>query len=181
MTYDEASSGGRTHPADELYPGRRQLYDLTADDLRAHGVWWFPGPDGHLSGPDDQTVMPLDTSAALPDGSVQFPPGRFLVRTTFRLAGGGTLTGHLTYTPDGGDGLRDREPTLCVPGGQVPLWHGLLVPAASEAAAWLERVGLPREQVFPLTWSADFHPPGDDLSGSAEGFMAWKDGHPTAC
>lgn len=176
MSYEEASVRGRADPADELYPGRRQLGTLTADDLASCGVWWFPGPDGHLSGPDDQTVMPVDTSAAAKDGSVEFPEGRFLLSTIFTLADGTQVPGHVTYAPGDGGDLRDREPTLCTPAGQIPLWHGVLAPDANDVAQWLSWLERPRDAVFPLTWHAAFHPPGDDLRGSAEGFLAFRDG-----
>ncbi len=176
MWYDEASADGRSDPGADRYPGRRQLDTLSEHDLRATGAWWFPGPDGHLSGPDDQTVLPLETDAALGDGSVEFPPGRFLLRATFTLADGSELVGHLTFVPGDAGGLREREPTLCTPGGQVPLWHGVLVPAPDEIAAWLGRLGRPREAVFPVRWRADFHPPGDALDGSLDGFAVHRDG-----
>lgn len=176
MSYDKASIGGRPDPAEDLYPGRRQLGTLTAADLAATGVWWFPGPDGHLSGPDDQTVLPLDTSAALPDGTVEFPEGRFLVRAVFTLADGSTVDGHLTFVPGDGGGLREREPTLCTPHGQVPLWHGVLAPDANDVATWLGWLGRARAAVFPLGWRAVFHPPGDDLGGRLDGFAVFRDG-----
>lgn len=176
MTYDEASLGGRTDPAAELYPGRRQLDTLSAADLAACGVWWFPGPDGHLSGPDAQTVMPVDTSAAADDGSVEFPEGRFLLRARFALADGSEVDGHVTFSAEDGGDLRDREPTLCTPAGQVPLWHGVLVPSEEDVLTWLSWLERPREAVFPLTWRAVFHPPGDDLAGGADGFLVHRDG-----
>lgn len=175
MSYDEASIGGRAEPAEELYPGRRQLDTLTPDDLAATGVWWFPGPDGHLSGPDAQTVMPVDTSVAAADGSVEFPDGRFLLRARFTLADGSRVDGHVTYAPGDSGGLRDREPTLCTPSGQIPLWHGVLAPDTEDVATWLSWLGRARAEVFPVRWSAAFHPPGDDLAGGADGFLVWKD------
>jgi hypothetical protein len=176
MSYDEASTHGRADPAAELYPGRRQLDSLTSEEIAATGVWWFPGPDGHLSGPDDQTVMPMDTSVAGDDGSVEFPEGRFLLHARFTFADGSTVDGHVTYAPGDGGGLRDREPTLCTPSGQIPLWHGVLLPAEDDVATWLSWLGRPRDAVFPLAWRAVYHPPGDDLPGEAAGFVVFRKG-----
>ncbi len=177
MSYEEAQVGGRSDPGDDLYPGRCQLDGLSAQQLAADGVWWFPGPDGHLSGPDEQTVMPLDTGAALDDGSVDFPDGRYLLRAEFTLADGSVVPGHLTYhAPADGGTLRDREPTLCTPDGQVALWLGVLHPDEADVHAWLARIGRPRDAVFPLTWRAAFHPPGDALEGRLDGFAVWASG-----
>ncbi len=176
MPHDDASTPGARPAARDAYPGRRQIETLTEKDLAQTDAWWFPGPDGHLSGPDDQTVLPLDTSAATGDGAVEFPAGRFLLRAVFTLADGSPVTGHLTYAPDDGGGLREREPTLCTPHGQIPLWHGVLVPADDDVAAWLSWLGRPRGAVFPLTWRAAIHPPADDLGGAAAGFVVYVDG-----
>ncbi len=172
MTYDRASVGAR--PPDDLYPGRRQLDTLLPADLSAAGVWWFPPPDGHLSGPDAGTVMPLDTDMAGADGSIDFPEGRFLLRVRFTLADRAEFDGHLTFAVDDDGGLRDREPTLCTEHGQVPLWHGLLIPSDEQIAEYLGWLGRPRDAVFPLQWQAVFHPPADHLAGTAAGFVVWR-------
>jgi len=176
VSYDQASAIGRSNPEDDLYPGRRQLDTLSPAEIRENGVWWFPGPDGHLSGPDLQTVLPLDTSEALPDGSVAFPEGKYLLRTSFRLADGSACEGHITYSADDGGTLREREPTLCTDQGQIPLWHGQLVPDDEDKAAWLSRLDRDRDAVFPLTWRAAYHPPGDELRGELAGFAVVRDG-----
>jgi hypothetical protein len=176
VTYEEASIGGRSDPASDLYPGRRQLDTLSADELRECGAWWFPGPDGHLSGPDPQTVMPIDTSAALDDGSVAFPDGKFLLLAAFCLADGTEFPGHLTFSTDDGGSLREREPTLCTPSGQVPLWHGVLVPDDDDLATWFGWLGRSRDATFPITWRAVFHPQGDELEGKLPGFAVFTHG-----
>lgn len=174
MSYDRAAFGGR--PVEDPYPGRRQLQDLTADELRAHPAWWFPPEDGHLTGPDACTVMPMDASAAGPDGSCEFPEGRFLLAAEFRLADGSSVTGHVTYVAGETPDVASQEPTLCGAGGQVPLWHGALAPDRAHVAALLGRLGRAREAVFPLRWQAKLHPTAGEIAGEAAGFLLWRDG-----
>ena len=168
----EATTGGRP---DDPYPGRRQADDLTADDLRAQPAWWFAPPDGHLTGPDACTVLPADTSAAV-DGVCELPPGRWLLHARFTLADGTVCDGHVTHTVGESPDAGTLEPTICTPHGQVPLWHGVLVPDAAATARLLARIGRPREAVFPLRWSAAIRPSEHALSGEAGGFLVWRNG-----
>lgn len=161
---------------DDPWPDRRQLDTLTAADLDANPAWWFPPPDGRLSGPDASTVVPVDASSADASGACEFPEGRYLLRAEFTLADGSVMTGHVTYETGDGDELALREPTLCAPRGQVPLWHGVLVPDAQRTAAMLAMTGRARDAVFPLRWRATIHPPGRDLAGEAAGFAVLRDG-----
>lgn len=173
--YSRASADGR--PVDDPYPGRRQLYELTSDELRATLAWWFPGPDGHLTGPDAGTVMPLDTSVAAEDGSVTFPPeGDYLLHARFTLADGSVFDGHVAFHPDDDGGIASREPTVCTDTGQVPLWHGVLVPSPDEIGRYLAAFGRHRDAVFPLTWVTSLHPPERNLTGSLDGFAILRDG-----
>ena len=175
MTH-EAGYGPR--PDDDAYPGRRQLEELTGEELRAQPVWWFPGPDGHLGGPDASTVLPVDVSEAAPDGSAEFPTGRYLLHAAFTLADGTELDGHVTFAPGDRGTLADREPTLCNPRGQVPLWHGALVPDSRQVAELLARIGKPRSAVFPVNWRTTLHPPEMPLTDDLDGFAVWRDGAP---
>lgn len=161
---------------DDPYPGRRQLESLTAADLDATPAWWFPPPDGHLTGPDASTVLPIDASSADASGACEFPEGRYLLRAEFVLADGTSATGHVTFEPGDADDLEAREPTLCGARGQVPLWHGVLVPDAQRVAAMLASLGRPHAAVFPLRWRTSLHPPGREISGEAAGFVVLRDG-----
>lgn len=178
MQHDDAQHGYRASiggtPAPDPYEGRRQLSDLTAAELRACPVWWFPGRDGHLSGPDEATVMPLSAAAAAPDGSAEFPPGRYLLHIRARLADGSELDGHLTWSADDSGHLRDREPTLVTDDRQVPLWHGVLEPDTAWMREQLAALGRAADEVFPLSWVATIHPVGDTLGGHADGFAVWR-------
>ncbi len=179
--HGSASIGAR--PDDETYPGRRQLDELSGAELAACPVWWFPGADGHLSGPDLATVMPVDSSAADAGGGAQFPSGRYLLHARFALADGSTLDGHVTYVPGDEGSIADREPTLCADpatgwSGQVPLWHGVIVPDAHAITAHLGLLGRARSAVFPLSWESTLRPDGHALTGSLAGFAILVDGAP---
>ena len=158
------------------YPGRRQLDELTAEELRAQPAWWFPGSDGHLSGPYAATVMPIDVSAADADGAAEFPPGRYLLHAAFDLADGSTLDGHVTFAPGDRGTLADREPTLCAARAQVPLWIGALTASPRQVDDWLAILGRARAAVFPLRWRTTLHPPGETLEGTLAGFGALRGG-----
>ena len=82
----------------------------------------------------------------------------------------------MTWAADDDGSLRDREPTIATEHGQVPLWHGLFVPDADRIAEYETILGRARDRVFPLSWRAVFHPPGDDLSGSVPGFAVSRGG-----
>jgi hypothetical protein len=171
----EAYFGGESPP--DPYPGRRQLDELTGEELRAQPAWWFPGRDQtQLVGPDEATVMPIDASAAAADGSTEFPDGKYLLHATFVLADGSRLDGHVTFVPGDDGSLAAREPTICAARGQVPLWFGALSPTAGQLAAHLASLGKPRDAVFPLRWTATLHPPDVALTGELAGFAVWRDG-----
>lgn len=168
----EAVYGGGER--DDPYEGRRQLYDLTTAELRAHPVWWFPGTDGHLTGPDAATVMPVETDVT--SGALEFPEGRYLLRAEFTLADGTREDGHVTYDPEDAGSIGEREPTLCTGHGQLPLWRGVLVPTARDLASHYAALGRTREQVFPLTWKSVLHPVDGPLTGGLAGFAILRDG-----
>lgn len=174
MTYDRAAFGGR--PVEDPYPGRRQVQDLTAADVRAHPAWWFPPEDGHLTGPDVCTVMPIDAGQADATGACEFPDGRFLLHAVFTLADGTTLDGHVSYAPGDPADVESQEPTICCDRGQVPLWHGMIVPDAAFTARMLTLLGRPRDAVFPVRWRATLHPTGREIEGEAAGFLVWRGG-----
>jgi hypothetical protein len=176
VSHLEAGYGSR--PEREEYEGRRQLYDLSADELRAQPVWWFPGSDGHLTGPDAATVLPVETDVR--SGALEFPPGRYLLHTRFTLADGNTLDGHLTYDPDDAGSLGEREPTICTAHGQVPLWRGVLIPTERDLSAHFAALGRSSSAVFPLTWSSVLHPVAGPLQGRLDGFAILRNGAVTS-
>ncbi len=175
MRDDEAHVAGEEPPEDPL-AGRRQADALTAAELRANPAWWFPGGGRHLHGPDDATVLPIDAGAAAEDGSVEFPPGRYLLHAEFVLADGTRVDGHVTFAPGDDGSVAAREPTIVAARGQLALFLGALPRSRAELDADLARVGLAGGRVFPLRWTATLHPPEKPLTGELAGFVAWSAG-----
>ena len=170
---DQPSIIGRP---EDRYPGRRQSDELTADELVATPAWWFPPPDGHLTGPDACTVLPIDASGAADDGAVDFPEGKYLLRAVFTLADGTEMEGHVTYAAGEPSTIETQEPAVATPRGQALLWRGAMVPGAQDIARTLALFEKSRDAVFPIRWRALLHPPGAEIAGSADGFAVWRNG-----
>ena len=121
-------------------------------------------------------MRPGAVRARWADGSTEFPDGKYLVHTTFVLADGTRMDGHVTFVPGDDGSPAAREPTICAPRGQVPLWFGALSPTADQIRAHFASLGRARDAVFPLRWTATLHFPGVALSGELAGFAVWRDG-----
>ena len=72
--------------------------------------------------------------------------------------------------------MKEGGAALVTPSGQIALWHGVLVPDAEDVAEWLGWLGRDRDAVFPISWRAVYHPPGDDLAGTLPGFAVFRGG-----
>jgi hypothetical protein len=73
---------------------RRQVYELTLDDLGNSPVWEFRLDEKDEKGQDESTVRPHTASGPLD------PADRmFLVRAAFTLADGSRMQGYLTHLP----------------------------------------------------------------------------------
>ena len=79
---------------------RKQVYELTLDDVGKFPVWEFALDEEGKEGQDEATVRPLKISGALDSSD-----GTFIVRAAFTLAGGSNMQGYLTTPVQGDDGL----------------------------------------------------------------------------
>src|SRR4051812_7095428 len=108
---------------------RKQVYELTLQDLNAFPIWEFRVDDDHNEGRDESTVGPYSKPAALD------PTDRmFIVRAVFTLADGSKMQGYLTPPGRGEEGLGALQPIIVTDRGQVRLWCGTTPPDAKRLA-----------------------------------------------
>ena len=96
----------RLNPAKGWSRGvRRQVYELTLDDLGNFPVWEFRLDEKDEQGQDESTVRPYTASGPLD------PADRmFIVRAAFTLADGSKMQGYLTPPARGDDSPGALQP-----------------------------------------------------------------------
>jgi hypothetical protein len=149
---------------------RKQVYELTVEDLEKYPVWQFAVDEEGEEGQDEATVrpatapLPLDPSAAM-----------FIVRTKFSLADG---TRHIGFLTPGhaADDLGSVQPMIIAPQGQVCFWMGA---SRGETSHLYQKLGKNAEQTFPVVFKSDVPLIGGVVFGSIPGFLRladWKSG-----
>jgi len=100
---------------------RKQVYDLTAEDLRRYPLWELCLDEEGIESQDEATVKPSDDSE-VPGYSC----GVYVVATDFQLSDGSTMEGYV-YSGEP-DNFSCIQPNVIVESGQVNLWFGIRVP-----------------------------------------------------
>jgi hypothetical protein len=152
---------------------RRQVYELTLDDLNQFPVWEFRlGEEGTAgeAGRDECTVRPHTASGALD------PVDRmFVVRTVFTLADGSSLKGYCTPPLRGDNSIGALQPIIVTDRGQVRLWCGTAAPDSKRLAHSYELLGKDAGRVFPVRFESDVKLVGGPVTGSVPGFLVLED------
>ncbi len=149
---------------------RKQVYELTMDDLVDIPVWEFALDEEGEDGQDEATVrpsrapLPLDASEAM-----------YVVRALFSLADG---TRHIGYLTPGhaADDLGSVQPMIITPQGQVIFWMG---GAGGDTTPLYQKLGKTAAQTFPINFKSDVPLIGGVIFGSIPGFLRlvdWKSG-----
>ena len=111
----------------------KQIYDLTADDFREHGVWYFPMDDD-----DWEIVRPCLEEC---DATV-------LVRTAFLCANGTRFSGYVYWSLS--DHMGSIQPNLFLnDGSSMSFWSGIV------EASWDWVEGEARNLVYPITFESE--------------------------
>jgi hypothetical protein len=148
---------------------RKQVYELTVDDVRKFPVWEYALDEEGEEGQDEATVRPCEISGAL-DPSV----GMFIVRAAFTLADDTKMFGCLTL--DQGDGgLGTLQPVIITKRGQVLFWHGVLAPDAQTLAQSYAKLGRNAARVFPVQVTSDVELVGAPVRATIPGFIVLED------
>ena len=151
---------------------RKQVYDLTIEDLERTPVWEFALDEEGLEGQDEATVRPYESR-----GPLDMPDGMFVVRARFHFPDGTTASGFLT--PPGleteASDLGIIQPVVVTPLGQVSFWHGVVTPKPQDISDSYSRLGKSsREQVFPVRFESDVSLE-NPVGGSIPGFLVLED------
>jgi hypothetical protein len=149
---------------------RKQVYELTLDDLSKFPVWEFALDEEGEKGQDEATVRPYDIS-----GAVDPTEGMFVVRAAFVLADGTQMHGYLTPPVQANSGLGTLHPVIITNRGQVMFWHGVVTPDAQRLAQNYEKLGRDAVRVFPVQVTTNIELVGGPIHTEIPGFMVLED------
>jgi len=146
---------------------RKQVYELTPDDLTNFPVWEFCLDEEGVEGQDEATVRPYDKP-----GKVDPAAGMFAVIAQFTLADNTELTGYLTPPVEA-----DREdvgiiqPIIVTKKGQLMFWNGLLKPTRANLDENYRLLDKSALEVFPVRYRSAVEIEGGPVEGTIGGFL----------
>ena len=148
---------------------RKQVYELTSQDLEQFPVWEFALDEEGEPGQDEATVKPR------PDlkSGVEPDEGMFVVRAEFRAADGSAFEGFVTPDPNNDPGA--TQPSVLTSKGHVQFWFGIAEPEPAEIEKSYEALGGERGDLFPLTYRTSVPVAGTPMEGRVPGFMYLDD------
>jgi hypothetical protein len=129
---------------------RKQVYELTLDDVRKFAVWEFALDEEGGEEQDEATVRPREISGALDPSE-----GMFIVRAAFTLADGTRMCGYLTPPAQGDSGLGTLQPVIITENGQVGFWHGVVAPDARRLEQSYASLARDAARTFPIQVISD--------------------------
>lgn len=155
---------------------RKQVYDLTLDDMNRYPVWEYALDEEGRHGQDEATVRPV------PVEKMDLEQSSYIVRARFLLADGTAAIGTVTVSglPDNGtikiegdsDQNAKRQPVIITSSGQVVFWFGGMTPRGKEIADAYFALGCKSpEAVFPITYKVDVIMPEGPVGGRIGGFQ----------
>ena len=149
---------------------RKQVYELTLQDLSTFPVWEFRLDEEGEEGRDESTVRPYTASGPLD------PTDRmFVVRALFTLADGSKLRGYCTPPLRGDASLGILQPIIVTERGQVRFWCGTTAPDSKRLAHSYELLGKDARRVFPVRFESEVELVGGPVRDSVPGFLVLED------
>lgn len=144
---------------------RKQVYELTLDDLQSTPVWEFALDEEGEKDQDEATVRPFDGSFPVDPGD-----GMFVIRAKFRLADGTPLSGYLNPPVHSASSVATIQPIIITPNGQVMFWYGIFAPKPDAKQVSYSRLGKKAHEIFPVSYESDVPLVGGPVRGSLNGF-----------
>ena len=145
---------------------RKQVYELTLDDLSKFPVWEFKLDQEGEGGRDECTVQPYTASDPLDPAERMF-----VVRAVFTLADGSRMRGYLTPPGQGDADIGTLQPIIVTDRGQVRFWCGTTAPDLKRLARNYEWLGKDARHVFPVHFESDVKLVGGPIRGRLPGFL----------
>src|SRR4051812_16904883 len=145
---------------------RKQVYELTLEDLAKYPVWEFALDEEDVEGQDEATVRPHSISGALNPSQ-----GVFVVAACFTLADGSTMRGYITPPADDEAGLDTVQPQIVTECGQVGFWCGAMEPDAATRQGFYNTLGKQSDAVFPVGYESSVRLTSGPVSGTIPGFI----------
>jgi hypothetical protein len=149
---------------------RRQIYELTPNDLETFPIWEFKLDETAEGSQDELTVRPCIVS-----GPLDTADRMFIVRAIFTLFDGSRMCGYLTPPGRGDAGVGTLQPIIVTDHGQVRFWCGTSVPGPKRLAQNYEFLGKEAKRVFPLRFESDVELAGGPIRNSVPGFLVMED------
>ena len=146
---------------------RRQIYELTLEDLDDCPIWEYADDEEEVEGQDEATVRPRSDLNAYDPTRVDV--GTVVVKTEFVSRSGTVYYGYCTPTPE--EDISDTHPVIVTPHGQVGFYFGVMPPSAGELADAYQRLGATRESLFPIQYRSLVAAPGCVTSGTIPAFI----------
>ncbi len=145
---------------------RKQVYELTIDDLNRYPVWEFALDEEGETDQDEATVRPYPVNGALAPSE-----GMFVIRARFTFADGTDHVGYITPASDSSD-LGTVQPQIVNANGQVGFWMGMRKPTIEPFYAKLGKIA---DQVFPIEWTSEVELAGGTMEGKIPAFLYYED------
>lgn len=138
---------------------RKQIGDLTLEDLRNYPIWEYAHDEECEEGQDEQTVRPHQI------GEFDFET-MFIAAAAFTLADGRVFHGFVAPAAD----LAESQPCLLINENRgLTFWNGIRKPTEKELDEFYADLGGDRESVFPISWSTVFLTEDLPVSGVIDG------------
>jgi hypothetical protein len=153
---------------------RKQVDELTLDDLERYPIWEYLPDEEQEFGQDEATVKPRpDLSAADPDMELAL-----LARTDFTASDGTSFTGYCQPRKELIDTrlvicahpLSSIQPVIIVDDGHVMFWYGIVEPTRERLDESYTKLQRNRVTPFPIHFHSPFVVNGTN-SGTIPAFL----------